>query len=751
MQAIKNVSRRKFLKRIGISSTALVLSVNLPSLSLLPKAFATQKIPEKLIANVYVEINSNNTVSIIVHRSEMGQGIRTSIPMIVADELEAKWDQILVIQGLGDKKYGDQNTDGSRSIRSFYTPLREAGASARMMLEQAAAQLWQVDVADCKALAGNVTHLHSQKSVKFGDLVAIASTLTVPETKDIILKNKADFNFIGKDDVKLIDGQDIVTGKAIYGFDVELENMVYAVIARPPVLASKVKHVDDSQAMKVKGVIKVIQLDNIEEPVGFKPLGGIAVIATNTWAAIKGREALEIEWEISHHNSYDSLAYKKSLATSCDKAKRVLRDKGDTKTALAQASSLIKAEYYVPELVHAPMEPPAAAAHYHDGILDAWACIQSPQAAQKTVAQAVGLAPEKVFINVTLLGGAFGRKAKPDFVAEAAIISKQLSLPVKVMWTREDEIQNGYYHAVSYHKLQAGLDENNTVTSWLHKTALPPISSTFNIKAKVINFEASMGMIDMPYDIANIKCLAGKAQAHTRIGWMRSVANINQAFAVCSFADEIAYAKQENPKKHLLKLLGSDRHININKEKAKYGNYGEKLKDYPLDTARLKQALNSVADLANYVPVKENGNGMGIAVHRSFTSYVGCVVEVSKNSQGNIKIEQIWMSADCGTVVNPERVISQMEGAAIFGISLTLFGEITAKGGVIQQSNFDTYRLARMNEVPVITVKIIPSEQLPGGVGEPGVPPIAPAICNAVFAATGIRYRELPLHQYNII
>lgn len=751
MKTINNVSRRKFLKALGISSSALVLSVNLPGLSLLPKAFAAQESPEKFIPNVYVEINSNNVVSIIVHRSEMGQGIRTSIPMIVADELEADWKQINVIQGLGDKKYGNQNTDGSRSIRDFYKPLRQAGASARMMLEQAAAQLWDVPVAECKALVGRVTHLNSQQTVEFGALVSTASTLPVPDPKDIILKNKADFKFIGKSDVKLVDGQDIATGKSIYGFDVEIENMVYVVIARPPVLASKVKSFDDSQAMKIKGVTKVIQLEDIKEPVGFKPLGGIAVIATNTWAAIKGREALRIEWELSNHSAYDSTEYKEALKASCDKPKKTLRDKGDTDAALAQASSVIKAEYYVPGLVHAPMEPPAAAAYYHDGIVDAWACTQSPQSAQKTVAQAVGLPPEKVFINVTLLGGGFGRKAKPDFVAEAAIISKRLQLPVKVMWTREDEIQNGYYHAVSYHKFQAGLDQNNQVTSWLHKTALPPISSTFNSKAKVINFEASMGMIDMPYDIANIKCTAGKADAHTRIGWMRSVANINHAFAVCSFADEIAHARNENPKDNLLKLLGVDRHININKEKAKYGNYGEKLKEYPVDTARLKQTLNKVADMSNYVPVKKNGNGMGIAVHRSFTSYVGCVVEVSKNSQGHLKIEKIWMSADCGTIVNPERVISQMEGAAIFGISLALFGDITAKEGVIEQSNFDSYRLARMNEVPPVDVEIIPSDEPPGGVGEPGVPPIAPAICNAIFAATSIRYRELPLSQYNII
>jgi len=314
--------------------------------------------------------------------------------------------------------------------------------------------------------------------------------------------------------VKLVDCQDIATGKVTYGYDVELDNMVYVVITRPPVLASKVKNFDDSQAMNLKGIIKVIQLENIKEPVGFNPLGGIAVIATSAWSAIKGREALKIEWEVSNHKIYDSKTYKEMLKVSCDSPKKILRDKGDTTAVLASASSTLKAEYYVPALVHAPMEPPAGTAHYHDGIIEAWACTQTPKSAQGKVAKAVELPTEKVFINVTLLGGGFGRKSKPDFVAEAAIISKQLALPVKVLWTREDEIQNGYYHGISYHKLEAGFDKNSQVTSWLHKTALPPIRSTFNTKAKVINFEGSLGMIDMPYDITNIKCTAGKADAH---------------------------------------------------------------------------------------------------------------------------------------------------------------------------------------------------------------------------------------------
>ena len=526
-------------------------------------------------------------------------------------------------------------------------------------------------------------------------------------------------------------------------------------IARPPVLAGKVKSFNSDQAKKIAGVLDIIQLDDLTEPVVFKPLGGIAVIATNTWAALQGRDALEIEWQAGEHASYDSSTYKQALAKSCDNPTVALRQKGDVNAALKSAHKVISADYYVPQLIHAPMEPPAATAHFHDGVFDIWACTQTPQSAQSTVAQAIGIDPEKVNINVTLLGGGFGRKSKPDFVVEAAILSQKLNVPVKVLWTREDEIKNGYYHAVSYQKLSAGLDEAHKVTAWKHTEAAPTISATFTKGADTLSFEASLGLIDMPYDIANVYCGVGKAPAHTRIGWMRSVTNINQAFAVCSFADELAVASDHDSKEYLLSLIGENRQIDVNKEQAEYGNYGETLEKFPLDTARLKNVLTQVSTMANWQKSDKgklpNGHALGIAVHRSFVSYVASVVEVSTNAQGKVKLERIYMCVDCGTAVNPERIKSQMEGAAIFAVSLAFYGDVTAKKGVIEQGNFDDYPIARMNEVPPIDVQIITSDAPPGGVGEPGVPPVAPAICNAIFAATGKRYRDLPLNQYGII
>ncbi len=445
MKQIENVSRRGFLKKLGISSTALVLGVQLPSMLTIPKALAGVAGTEKFAPNVYVQIGADNIVSIVVHRSEMGQGIRTSIPMIVADELGADWQKIAVVQGLGDKKYGSQNTDGSRSVRRFYQPLREAGASARMMLQQAAANQWQVDVNETSAVNNTIVHEKTGRALSFGSLVTAASMLALPETSSLKLKAKADFNFIGKSDVALVDGEKIVTGATTYGFDVELDNMQYAVVARPPVLGAKVKSFDAEAAKAIAGVIAVVQLPDLTEPVVFKPLGGVAVIAKNTWAAIKGREALAIQWHESKHQSYNSDEYKKALAKSCDEPAKILRTKGDVSKALSEAKQVLNASYYVPELIHVPMEPPAAAAHFHDGVFDIWACTQTPQSAQASVAQSTGVAVEDVHINVTLLGGGFGRKSKPDFVVEAAILSKQLNVPIKVMWTREDEIQNGFY------------------------------------------------------------------------------------------------------------------------------------------------------------------------------------------------------------------------------------------------------------------------------------------------------------------
>jgi len=409
-----------------------------------------------------------------------------------------------------------------------------------------------------------------------------------------------------------------------------------------------------------------------------------------------------------------------------------------------------EAVYYAPHLAQAPMEPPAATARMtEDGGCEVWACTQAPQSARETVAGVLGIDKEKVKVHVTLLGGGFGRKSKGDFAAEAAWLAMKTGRPVRVTWTREDDLRHGYLHSVSAQYMKAGLDADGKTIAVQHCTAFPSIGSTFDAGAKgPNNGELRLGASDNPYAFPNLRIMAGDAQAHLRIGWLRSVCNIFHAFANCSFVDELAYLAGEDPKEHLLRLLGPPRKINPADDGAEYDNYGQSLEKYPIDTGRIAAVVEKVADMAGWGRALPQGHGLGIAVHRSFLSIVGTVAEVSVDDSGKLVVHELWTAIDAGLVVNPDRVTAQMEGAGIFGMSLALHGEITAKNGAVVQGNFDTYPVVRMNEAPAkINVHIMDVDAPPGGVGEPGVPPVAPAIANAYFAATGKRIRELPLRN----
>ena len=399
------------------------------------------------------------------------------------------------------------------------------------------------------------------------------------------------------------------------------------------------------------------------------------------------------------------------------------------------------------------MEPPAALARINAaGSCDVWACTQDPHTAQGVVAGALGIEPAQVTINVTLLGGAFGRKSKPDFIAEAALLAKKAGKPVKVTWTREDDIRHGYFHSVSAQYLKGGIDADGRVTAWQQRTAFPSIGSTFGPSDGPGANELSLGCVDNPYAIDNMKIESCKATAHVRIGWLRSVSNVYHAFAASSFADELAHLAGRDPKDFLLELIGPDRHVNPADSGAEYGNYGHDMAEHPIDTARLKATLSEAASMADWGRKLPAGHGLGIAVHRSFVGYVATAAQVSVSDAGKLKVEELWTAVDAGTVVNPDRVRAQMEGAGIFGMSLAMFGEITAREGAITQGNFHNYPVARISDAPrAINVRIIPSDRKPGGVGEPGVPPVAPAICNAIFAATGKRIRELPLRNVSLV
>lgn len=744
--SIKNVSRRSFIKGAGITGASMVIGVQF-SASALAASEDTEFSPD-----VFISMDKKGTVTVISHRSEMGQGIRSSLPLLIADEMECDWDRVVVEQAIGDAKYGSQNTDGSRSVRRFYLRLKEAGATARTMLQQAAAQVWKVNVEHVTIYNHQAKLQNSDKTLDFAQLVEIAATLPVPKKETLKLKTEAEHRYVGKENMENLDGKAIVTGKAIFGFDVEVTGMKYAVIARPPVLFGKVKSVDDSEAKKVPGVIKIIKMPSLSPPAVFNMLGGVAVIAENTWAAIEARKKLKIEWEHGANAGYNTNSHEAVFKKALDNPPHTIRNRGDWEQAKSAASKTITQDYYVAGLAHATMEPPAATAIVTDKGVDVWTCTQTPQSAQRNAMGVMQYPRERaqdVRIHVTLLGGGFGRKSKPDYIAEAVFLAKETGMPIKVQWTREDEIKHGYYHSPSYQRLSATFDEKGAATGWYHSMVNHPIAATFNPNAKQAG-SAELGQADMPFDLPNIKILNGESDTFMRIGWVRSVTNINNAFAACSFADEMAYHAKQDPKDYLLQLIGKDQHIDLAKDGYQYGNYGEQTSVFPVDTARLKNVIELVASKAGWGKKLAKGHGMGIAAHRSFCGYIATVVEVSEQN-GKITLENITYAVDSGKVINPDRVRSQMEGAAIFSASLAFYGEITANNGIVEQGNFHDYEMARMSQIPEIGVHIVNSEEPPAGVGEPGVPPFAPALCNAIFAATGNRYRRLPLKQFGIV
>jgi len=744
--------RRGFLKGM-LGAGAFVLSVRLIPEQLFAATAnasasdAAAKAP--LQPNVYLAIDTDGTAYIVAHRSEMGSGSRTALPRIVADELDADWSRVKLVQATGDEKYGDQDTDGSHSVRSFFDTLREAGATARFMLVEAAAAKWGVPASECTTSPHTVVHQASGRKLGYGELAAAAAKLDVPKKESVKLKPRSEWRYIGKGTASY-DLKDMCTGKAGYGQDTRMEGMLYASVAHPPVFGSSVKSVDDKAALGVTGVKKTETIDAFKPPIGFQALGGVAVLADNTWAAMQGRKKLKIEWEKSPHSVWNSGAYKKELQDTARKPGKIVRESGNVDEAFTKGGKIVEAEYYVPLLAHASMEPPAALAVYRDGKAEVWAATQGPQGARDAVAQALGLKKEDVTVHVTLLGGAFGRKSFPDFAVEAAVLSKKTGKPVKVVWSREDDIKFDAYHSVAAMYMKAALGPDGKPTAWLQRTVFPPIGATFDSSATYsAPDELGLGFTDVPFALANFRAENGPAAPHTRIGWFRSVANIYHAFGIHSFADELAHAAGRDPVEYLLQLLGPDRIVPRADLPKEFPNYGADYEQYPIDTARFRRVLTLASEKAGWGKQKPgNGYGIGVAMHRSFLTYVATVVQVQVKDAGQVQVKRVDTALDAGTVVNPEMVRQQFEGAAVMGTSLSYYGEITATNGVIDQSNFDTFQMARMNNAPRETnVYIVPSDAPPAGIGEPGLPPFAPALCNAIFAATGKRIRELPLSK----
>jgi isoquinoline 1-oxidoreductase subunit beta len=655
-------------------------------------------------------------VLIMVDRSEMGQGVATSLPMLVAEELEADWSKVRIEFAPVDKAYtnpmfGMQGTGGSTSVRAAWMPLRKAGATAREMLISAAAATWGVDRSTCRAAHGAVTHEPSKRRLTYGGLVAKAATLPVP--KDVPLKDPKDWKIIGTS-ARRLDTPAKVDGSAQFGIDVQVPGMLVAVVARCPVFGGKVERFDATKAKAIPGVLQVVQISS-----------GVAVVATGYWPAKQGRDALDITWSEGANAQVTSASISALFQQEAGKQGAVARHDGDAATVLASAAPTVAATYELPFLAHACMEPMNCTAHVRADGVDIWAPTQFQTGVAGMGAGIGGVPPEKVKVHTTYLGGGFGRRFELDFVQEALETSKATGAPVKVVWSREDDVQHDLYRPACLHGMKASVDAAGRPVAWTHRIVAPSIMTrVFPTMVKDgLDSEAVEGGVAMPYTVPNVYVDYRSPETGVPVGFWRSVNNTFNGFAVESFVDELAAAAKQDPYQFRRALLTkSPRHLGA------------------LDLAATKAGWGN--------PLAE-GRGRGIAVFKSFDSYVAQVAEVSI-TDGNVRVHRVVCAVDCGQVVNPNTVEAQIAGAMVYGLTAALWGEITIDKGRVQQGNFDTYRMLRMAEMPEVEVHIVPSTEAPGGVGEPGTPPIAPAVCNAIFALTGKRIRKLPIGNVGV-
>ena len=738
MADIRKVSRRKFMQATALTAgSGLILGVF--SSRSAAKASPIPQGPEKFQPNAFLTIDGEDTVTIVVARSEMGQGVRTSMAMLVAEELGLAWEKVNIVQGDGDAKYGNQNTDGSTSVRTQWEPLRTAGAMARTMLIETAASQWNVPAKECEARQGSVHHQSSKKAATFGSLASAASRRPAPEK--VVLKDAKDFTIIGTPK-PMIDMADIVTGKAKYGIDVRVPGMKYASLQRCPVVGGSLKSFDAKKALALDGVHQVEAIEPAGPPAN--TFHSLAVIADSSWLAIKGRTLLEIEWDEGPNAGESSLALRQKMQNLVNRNGKTFRKEGDAYAELvgADPQKSLEAFYHSPYLAHAPMEPLFCTIHVKEDSCEVWAPTQAPQWAQREIAGALGMKPEQVTVHVTLLGGGFGRKSKPDFVVEAALVGKKVKGPVQVVWTREDEIRHGYYRSENMQYFYGTLDENNLPKSWIHRSSFPSIQNTFNPAAtEMADWEMGQGATSLPYQIPNIQVEGCGISSGLRRGWMRSVHHTFHAWGINCFMDELAEKAKMDPIDFHLKALGKPRIVELTE--------ADKKNPFKLDIARLIHVIEEVRKKSGWKQKPGSGQGMGFAMHYSFYSYVAMVAQVKVAQGSKMEIEKFVAVIDCGQVVNPDTVRAQIEGGIVFGLSSALYGEITLENGRVKQSNFNDYRMLRMDEMPKIEVHLIPSKAAPTGVGEPGVPPTSPALCNAIYAASGKRFRQLPLSSEN--
>jgi len=718
--ASARIPRRDFLKTSAAIGSGLCIAAYIPELA----ARTSENPPGSgavFAPNAFVRIAPDDSVTIIANHSEMGQGVYTSLPMLLNEELEADWSKIKVEAAPVDAAYnhtvyGLQMTGGSTTTPSEWERLRKMGAMARLMLVDAAAQKWNVPASECTVEKGVVLHKSSGRRATYGSLVSAASQLKPPA--DISLKDPKQFTLIGKP-VRRLDTPSKINGTAQFGLDVRLPGMLFALVARPPVFGGKVVSFDASEALKIKGVRAVEQIPS-----------GVAVIATAFWPAKLGREKLKITWDDGENANLSTPQMIADFSKQSASPGAVAKKTGDPSAALASAAKSITAEYDVPYLAHAMMEPLNCVVDLRSDSCELWTGTQFETVDRANAAKTAGLAPEKVKINTTLLGGGFGRRANvaSDFVVEAVHVAKVANAPVKVIWTREDDLASGWYRPMWHDRFAAGLDASGNPIAWTHTivgqsiltgTAFEPYGVKDGIDSASVE-----GAADLLYGIPNLQVDLHTPKIGVPVQWWRSVGHSHTGFSVESFFDEVAHAGGKDPCELRRTLLANQ--------------------------PRMLAVLNLVAEKAGWGKPLAPGRGRGIATHFSFDTYVAQVVEASVEKDGTVRVHRVVCAVDCGRTVNPDIVKAQMEGGIVFGLTAALKTEITLENGRVQQHNFYDYPMLRMFESPEIEVHIVPSEQNPTGVGEPSVPPVAPALTNAIFAVTGKRIRRLPIRASDL-
>jgi isoquinoline 1-oxidoreductase beta subunit len=724
-------TRRAFLKTGAAGGAALVVGFRFSGDALAQEGQEKKK-PNPFDA--WVHVDRNGAVTLITAKSEMGQGALTALPMILAEELEVDWNGVRVEQAPTDPSIYDHGTGGSGSVAGSWLPLRQAGAAAREMLIRAAATAWNVEPATCRAEKGFIVHGPRRRRLGYGELVEAAAKLPIPDFNKVPLKNPDDFRIVGQT-IARTDIPSKVDGSARFGIDVRVPGLLYAVVARCPTFGGRPARFDATKAKAVPGVRHVVEIPAVGA--GAHTAGGIAVVADSTWAAMQGRKALQIDWDHGPHASESSQTLRQASETIAAQPGKVVRNEGDAAATLAGASQKVEAVYELPFQAHATMEPMNCTVDIRADRAEAWSPTQAPDWTRSAIAQVTGLPPPSINVHTTLMGGGFGRRYQADFVIEAAQVGKAVGAPVQLLWTREDDMQHDFYRPYAYHRLSGAVDAKGNAVAWHHRIVSTSIRSFWDPPDRV-KPEASEigGAVDLAYAVPNLRVEYAPVPSGVPVAWWRSVEASLNAFVVEGFIDELAAAAKADPLAFRQRLLAEPRMIKQPPDS-----------ESSLDTRRFKGVLDLAAAKAGWGSPLPAGRGRGIACAFSFDSYVAEVAEVSVDKAGLPHVHRVVCAVDCGRAVHPDGVRAQVESAVVYGLSAALKGAITIAGGRAKQSNFHDFEVMRIQEMPVVEVHLVPSTERPTGIGEPGLPPVAPAVANAIFAATGKRLRRLPISR----